>query len=336
MVEKNYKVIADFLNKNKILKKEIVSSTNLYKEISSLVNNDNDSILFSNITSFSNKETPNRIRIRNDNFLKACKDNKKAILISGIKLQNKNLYLIFISSYFYNYNSSIKSSNSFINFNFDELDDFIFNNEDTINIKKPKVKSIDDRYHKYAFYATNDINFDRDKFIKFFNDIEEITFADNKLIKYTGCEYFIPQIPVETRKEICSDYAKKCALCLLEKDDPLYCPCGDQINIEYMEKNDLNYVHLHHLVPKKYFLNDPSITKINWNIIHNICNIIPLCPACHQAIHKGFKNKELVENTFNAIMNIFKKNSKFEKFEKYIINNTNLENIDNLLDFYKS
>lgn len=335
MTEKNYKFIAEFLDKNKISNTSIVSSTNLYKEILELVDNDKDSIMFSNITSFSNRNSPNRVRIRNDKFLKDCKNNKKVVLISGIKINNKNLYLIFISSYFFNYNSSINSSNSFINFDFDDLHSFIYNNEDTIIIRKPKNKSTDHRYHNYAFYTTNDTNFDKNKFEKFFKNIEEITSNNSKSFEYTGHEYFVPQIPIKMRKKINTIYGRKCALCLLEKDDPLYCPCGDQINIEYLKKNDLSYIHLHHLIPKKYFLNDPSI-DINWDLIHNINNIVPLCQPCHQAIHKGFKNKGLVHDIFNAIIKIFKKNNRYKKFEKHILNKTNFKNIDDLLDFYKS
>lgn len=335
MNEKNYKNVANFLEENKISSDEIMSSTNLYKEILKLTGNDKDSILFSNITSFSNIKSPDKVRIRNDKFLKACGGNKKSVLISGIKINNKNLYLIFISSYFYGYSSSTNSSNSFINFDLKELNEFVYDNEDTINIKQPKNHSLSNKYHNYAFYATYDFNFDKNKFVKFFNDTEEIIPVDNKSIQYTGNEYFIPQIPVETRNKINNNYSRKCALSFLEKDDPLYCPCGDQINIDYLEKNDLNYIHLHHLVPKKYFLNDCSI-NIKWGIIHSTCNIVPLCPPCHQAIHKGLKNVDLVQNTFNAVMESFKKSGRYDEFEKYILENTNLTGVENLLDFYKN
>lgn len=336
MTEKNYKPVADFLNLNDISEEEIISSTNLYKELLTLVNNDTDSIMFSNIESFSDTKYPNKIRLRNDNFLRASKEKKKIALISGVKLGDKNLYLIFISPYFYDYKASTNSNNSFIGFDFNELYHFVYNGEDTINIKNPKIKSSNKKYHRYMFYATYDVNFDKDKFAKFFGNVEEVIPSDDKPIKYTGNEYFVPQIPVETRKLVNENYAKKCALCSLEKDNPIYCPCGDQINIDYMEKNDLSYTHLHHLVPKKYFLNEPSITNVDWDIVHNLYNIVPLCPACHQSIHKGVKNKELVHNVFNAIMDLFKKTDKYDKFEKYIIDNTNFESVDNLLEFYKS
>lgn len=334
MIEKNYKETTNFLEKNKISSTEIISSSNLYNEILKLVDGDKKSILFSNITSFSNIKTPNKVRIRNDNFLKACTDRKKVVLISGIKINDKNLYLIFISSYFYGYNSSTKSSNSFINFDINDLHKFIYDNKDTINIKHPKNSQLNNKYHKYAFYATNDFNFDTNKFVKFFNDTEEITSVDDKPIIYTGHEYFIPQIPTETRNAIIDNYARKCALCSLDKENPLYCPCGDQININYLKENDLSYIHLHHFVPKKYFLNEPHI-DIKWEIIHNINNIVPLCLPCHQAIHKGSKNIDLVKNTFNAIIESFKKNNRYEEFENYVKENTKFTSIDDLFEFYK-
>lgn len=326
----DYKELSEFLKQN-VISNDNLYKTNIYKCALKLVDN-NDNVIISKIESMANKKTPNRVRIRSDKFIRYASENKKAILLTGIELNNNKIYLAFFSSSFYDYKHSLKSSNSFINFPFEELNEYIYNGQDTINIKNNNTKKNKEKI-KYVFYSTLDKNFDENKFIDFYNN--SLKFNDNSITKYSGNEFFVPPIPIEIKKIVKNDFNKRCALCSLDREHINYCPCGYDINVDYLDKNDLSYTHLHHLVPKKYFLNDCETSYINWNIVHNKLNIVPLCPACHQSIHKGLKSTELVSSVYNAILDIYKKIGKYEEFTHFLKNNTKFSDTDDLLNFYK-
>lgn len=329
-----YKDLQRLVNNSKLSKSKLKSS-NLYRYIKSLNVFKDNQIFFANITSMSLDTNPNMLRIRSDNFLKKINNNEKAILLSGINWNNKQIILVFLSESFIGYNHSIDSSNSFITFSKNDLDNFLFNNEDTVNFKNIYKNTKKER-SKYIFYTTEDINFDQDKFFNFYdvlvNDLKFQPYSQNT---NQSLKNLIPPIPERIKKMIRELFNQRCALCSIHKDNLAFCPCGEGVNTKYLEDNGLSYTDIHHFIPKEYFLNYMSEDSyIDWNVVHNEINLIPLCSACHQAIHKGNKYQELVKNTFNAITNAFEEKDRFKKFENYLLNNTNLRDLRNLLFFY--
>lgn len=329
-----YKELQQKVNENKISKDEI-KKTNVYKYLLSLNNLEKDQIFFANITSMNMEIQPDMLRIRNDKFLRNVQLKKKSVLISGINWNNKKIILVFLSESFLGYKHSTNSSNSFITFSESDLNNFLFNDRDTINFKNI-YKNTNHEKSKYIFYTTKDINFNPEEFDNFYNVlVNDLKFqpyssvTQNKYLKL-----LIPKIPEENKNIIRNIYGKKCALCCIDKNDPAFCPCGININIDYLENNNLNYTDIHHFIPKEYFLNCFDNDYINWEIVHSDKNLIPLCSACHQAIHKGNKYSNLVKNTFFAIKNAFDMKKRLDDFKKFLQDNTELKNLNNLLNFY--
>lgn len=329
-----YKDLQKLVNDSKLSRSKLKSS-NLYNYIKSLNDFKDDQIFFANITSMNLDTNPNMLRIRNDNFLKKITNSEKAILLSGINWNHKDIILVFLSESFIGYDHSTDSSNSFITFSKDDLNNFLFDNEDTVNFKNIYKNTKKER-SKYIFYTTDDINFDKNKFFNFYNVlVNDLKFQPYSQNTNRSLKILIPAIPEINKKRIRELFNQRCALCSINKDNLAFCPCGENVNIKYLKDNDLSYTDIHHFIPKEYFLNNMyEDSYINWNIVHNEINLIPLCSACHQAIHKGNKYQELVKNTFNAITNAFEEKDRIEKFKNYLLNNTDLRELSNLLSFY--
>ncbi|TNK88824.1 hypothetical protein C4M83_05810, partial [Mycoplasmopsis pullorum] len=69
-----------------------------------------------------------------------------------------------------------------------------------------------------------------------------------------------------------------------------------------------------------------------WEKIHSKDNVIPLCKLCHQSIHN--KDKNLVTDTFNYIIQMKKEQNDYNSFVQYYKSNKYLSNDNELLNFY--
>lgn len=316
---KSYKEIQEILKKSNLSKDEI-KETKLYKYIKEKIiwSKENENVFFSNITSMCLEKNYENVRIRNDKFLSLAKENKNGFIISSIKLNNKTFVLCFHTKMFTNYEFSNNQSNSFITFKLSDIQNkFVFDNNDNVVIKNKKS-------NKYIFYVSIDENFNSEKFGEF---LEKIDNFDIKKLDVDIVKFFVPPIPNKIRNKIRNDYDDYCAL--------ENCPCGKSININFLKENNLTYTHLHHFVPKELFIEKKWNKEgcLDWSVIHNSINLIPLCLPCHQAIHKGSYMKELVVNTFEKIIKKYKEKNQLDKLLKYLNDNFNYQ-IDDLLNFY--
>lgn len=316
----SYEEYLDFCKTNAITKEQLINS----KFYQFLINEqnlvENETLLIAKIQSLVLKSNPTRLRIRNDRFLKLAKAKALGGLITGIKIKDQHYYLFFSTKYFFNYHFSPNQSNSFITFDYDDLiNNWTTYSNDTI-IEKTYHKN-----YKIYFYVSTDDNFDA----KQFNDFNQ------KIAKYDNLvnqeiNLITPPIADLVKKKVRTLYQDRCAL-LNQEDCEFACP-SKEIDLEFLKANDLNYTDIHHFAPKdfltKLFKND-----LNWSIIHDEINLIPLCSPCHIAIHKGKNNVQLVTKVFQAIIKSYQNQNRWEDYIKYLKINFNL-NVDDLLKVY--
>ncbi|MCF0218085.1 MAG: hypothetical protein HUJ42_03550 [Malacoplasma sp.] len=327
---KKYSWYSEYLKKNNLNESEIKSS-NVFEFL-----NKNfwyslklkESLFISKIQSMSLETNPSQLRIRNDNFLNLAKNKIFGILISGIKIENKTIILVFCTKSFYEYDHSVSSSNSTINFSWDELKNFCFSGDDTIQIKT--IKRHNNIKGKYIFYSSNDLNFNKEEMNKFFYLLDCNFLNLNDFLNRTYSSIISPKIPDITRSLIKNRFNDFCSL-----SDSI-CPCGKNINTDYLRENKITYVDIHHFAPKELLIRTLGEKEgfLDWEKIHNEINLIPLCSACHQGIHKGRSNLTLVCNIFDQIKKVYEKQNKLDFFKEFLYANANME-LDNLLEFYK-
>lgn len=299
------------------LSKEEIKRSKLFLFLSKYYN-DNE-IFFSNINSMCLKTNPSLLRIRNDKFLYCSKNKKNVILFTGIKYKDKSYILCFLSKCFYGYEKSVTSSNSFINFQYDELiNKMLLDNQDNIVIKnlgKPQM---------YIFYISNDKYFNENNYLNFVEQVYKNNFNPSNP---NDLKSFSPPIPDKIKLIVRLRYKKFCARVLDNK-----CPCGNKINLEYLQNNKLSYTDIHHFAPKELMIKKMN-DIIDWKIIHNQINLIPLCSPCHQAIHKGGNYYNLVKTVFISILECYKLTNSLDDFKNYIKKNLNM-NLSDLFNFY--
>lgn len=319
-----YKKIYDELVKRFLLDRKTIESSSFFKYLNEKFGNDfnlNKNVFIAKIQSMSLKSDPYKLRIRQDKFLKLAKSGEFGILLSSYK----NSILCFFTKSFTNYKFPDNNGNSFITFSYEELDKKIaIDNSDNVAIKTIKGNN----NPKYIFYSANIQKFNKEYFDKFYNELENYNLSH---YKDEIIEMFIPQIPNSSKEEIKNYFPSLCALATLSK-----CPCGKEIDVDFLERYDLSYRHFHHLLPKKFLIQKMTNEEgvLDWGKIHNYLNLIPLCLPCHQLIHKGSKYPELVDDIFNSIISLYKEKEIYDDFSKYLID-TNTT-INELLDFYKN
>ena len=319
-MKKSYEEYLDFCKTNAITKDELINSKFYQFLISELNLVENETLLIAKIESLALKSNPSCLRIRNDRFLKLAKAKALGGLITGIKIKDKQYYLFFSTKYFFNYHFNTNKSNSFITFDYDDLvNNWTIYPNDTI---------IEKNYHKnykMYFYVSTDDNFDAKQFNAFNQKITKCANLVNQEIRS-----ITPPIADLVKKNVRTLYQDQCGLSN-QAGDEFVCP-SKEIDLEFLKTNDLNYTDIHHFAPKdflaKLFKND-----LNWSIIHDEINLIPLCSPCHVAIHKGKNNVQLVTKVFQAIIKSYQNQNRWEDFIKYLKINFNL-NVDDLLKVY--
>lgn len=335
-MEKPYFDYWKFCNENQLKRSEIVASK-IYQFLTTNQENgglnlvENETLMIANIQSLSLKSDPSRLRIRNDKFLKLARAKIQGGLISGIKIRNQQYFLFFSTKYFFNDDIKVNQSNSFITFTYDDLvNNYTRYGFDTIIEKRSKINQ-----SKIFFYVCTDTSFDLQVF-KSFN--QKITaYNDYPLVNQTKL-MFIPPIADHTKNNVRSLYHDFCALVSKDQDGEYVCPCNQAIDLKFLKENDLNYTDLHHFAPKKFLakLLKNNNQDINWNIIHDQINLIPLCVPCHSAIHKGKNQDYLVTKVFRAIIKSYQKNNRYEDFVNYLRFNFNLSVADLLKVYLKT
>lgn len=288
---------------------------------------DNYSLIFAHITSMCLETNPEQIRIRNDSFLKQAQNEKDVILISSYKDQNNEIIHFILSSYwFFDYSKKVDCSNSFINFNFSDLN--IYSEFLGLQYKKNNKKV------KYIFLTLNDNNEFSQLFeyVSMSKNINE-SFSKNKFsnIYHSKNDPAIPYLYKKYLYEL-SNYS-----CFVHKFNKT--KCRMKIDWENTKKSlkgtNLNVpIDFHHFIPrslfKKQWLNEGE--ELNWKFIHSKINLIPLCQICHQSIHNS--DKKLSKETFENIINSLKNENLYEQFLTYLKSTNFLNNIDDLLNFY--
>ena len=330
-MKKNYSDYSQFCKENNLKEEDLISS-NFYQFLTN--NNENDALRFVkdetlfivNIQSLSLKQHPTRLRIRSDNFLKLAKENKEGGIMTGIRIENKKYFLFFSTKYFFNYNYDTNQGNSFITFDYyDLINNYTKYPTDSIIEKNSKNKTI-------FFYVSSEDNFSPELFKSFNKIINSI--PEGYLLNKTK-NIIVPPISDFTKKDIRILHKDLCGLVSKYENKYFDCPCRKDIDIDFLKENDLNYTDIHHFAPKKFLLDIFRKQKkdINWNIIHDEINLIPLCTPCHIAIHKGKNNIELVKKVFKSIIESYKINNRYNDFIKYLDFNFNIS-IEDLLNFY--
>jgi len=303
------------LLKQNVLSKQHIINSNIYKFICNLGYKLNENLWITNIQSMAMSKNPNMLRVRNDKFLNKSKQGEDACLISGIRLNNKELFLVYFGKSFIGYNKSIKSSNSFITFTFEQLNK-MSECKDQIQTKNVKKGA------KYLFYSSTD--FDENMFENYLNMLQNIELHgyDAKDSKYD------PSIPSENRKIIEDRYESICAIAF---ENPSDCELASQISKNSKFFLSKNY-DIHHFIPKEYF-KQYFDGLLDWkNVIHNTLNLVPLCRYCHKNIHAS--DKTLVKKTFEYVIQAYKKANVYLDFLNFLKENTSLKNISELLNFY--
>lgn len=330
---KSYTVFKKWI-KSKIIKNEEIENSDFYRYIVHKFRNENlekkVNLFIANVQSMCVEKNPDAFRIRNDKFLKLAKEKKFGILLSGLKINETKFILCFFTKSFRGYPFSNNSSNSFINFTKKDLESKIISFQfDNISIKNGEKKS--KKLTKYIFYVVNCDKFDVNKFNLFWDEINKLEFDPYS----SNCiKFFVPPIPEESKIKSRELFSNFCALAT--ENGNFSCPCGKNIDVNFLKVNKLNYTDIHHFVPKELLIRtmNESIGFLDWNEIHDDINLIPLCSPCHQAIHKkNTKYAELIKNTFDSIINCYKAKNKYEKFLVYLKNNANM-NIEDLFNFY--
>lgn len=312
---KAYKPTMEFVNENKLEKSKIRNSDIFLFLTNVLGYKEKENLWISNVQSMAMSKEPTLLRIRSDNFLKNVIEGNKCIcLISGIRVLGEDLYLVFFGKSFIGYNHKIDCSNSFITFYRDELDKFT-NAENSF-----QTKNISKKGSKYIFYTST--KFESTKLVEFIKMIDDIQLNG---YKETNVKYD-PNIPSKNRDEVEDIYEHQCQIYY---NNPQECKgaCDwKDIRIKGLKKP----YDLHHVVTKEWFKDQNGI--IDWNIVHDPINLVPLCRFCHGLIHSS--DKSLSEKTYKAIIDGFKKSNRYDDFILYLKDNTSFNNDKDLLNLY--
>lgn len=322
--------------KNMLISKEEFKNTNLYKMIHQ---NDNElaffDYLYVSIQSMSNQKNPSHLRIRSDKFLQLAKLKHECLLISSYRNSNgKITHLILSSLWFFNYEKSINSSNSFVTFDFSRLEAFTKYHGLQYKIWRGKVK--------YIILSVLDDEIDLDEITKvriewkFFQNNPDYLIKKDKIL-----ESYDPVIKDETKSLLLDKHNFSCALNNFNNNI-----CRTKIDWiktkKAIENTNLNLpLDFHHFIPRSFFKNklenntrseSNSKNYLDWEKIHSKDNVIPLCKLCHQSIHN--KDKNLVTDTFNYIIQMKKEQNDYNSFVQYYKSNKYLSNDNELLNFY--
>jgi hypothetical protein len=102
------------------------------------------------------------------------------------------------------------------------------------------------------------------------------------------------------------------------------CSCHDDRHKYFTSSTTLNnYVEGHHMIPMEFQVDYWKDYKVN---LDSTLNIIPLCPNCHQKIHKAIKSERI-----EIIMEVYKK---YEESLKTLDERMNLEKFASLYNVY--
>lgn len=232
----SYHKLNEFLKKNNLKKENIIKSES-YKYISNYF--DKDHIYFSKILSMSLEKNPKMIRIRNDNFLiDAVEKKEKSILIVGFKYENKEKILIFSNEIYFDYNQSVRSSNSIITFNSDLFFNFFKNDN---NGSMLKISKLNKEKINVSFYITDIDEIDEACFEEFITKKKECKIQiDSESIDN-------PSIPKKYKDEVFINFNNNNFECSLRFIDEKFCRCKLQ---KPYEKEDNQF---HHFIPRNYF-----------------------------------------------------------------------------------
>ncbi|MBN0919343.1 ATP-binding cassette domain-containing protein [[Mycoplasma] gypis] len=293
---------------------------NFYK----FLEENNIKYLRANVTSLSLKTQPNRVRIRSDAFLKSAvnEGTKDLFLVSSYKNINKDItHIILLSNWFLKYSHSLGSSNSFLNFNYEDLE--MFSQYSGFQYKNFQTKNSPET-NKFIFLTLNDKDFSEELFYNYKSSSEKI--FDDLLLNFSESSQTKksdPSIPLWVKEKLLRDFNFSCAIHSVNPNN-----CRTSMNWQKTRENlkgtNLNVpVDFHHFVPrsffKKEFYNSDKSQILDWNKIHNLINVIPLCQICHQSIHNS--DKELQKQTFNLIIDTYKTKNNIEKFNDSSVQN---------------
>lgn len=309
--------------------------TNLYKET---VNLKEEIRWFQgNWSSMSNKHDPTKVRCRSDKFLSNIKNDKNishkenVILLSSFKYNDKIIHSIVSGYWFSNYKHSTNSSNSFINIEYSELIDMLESNG--FYYKNTSKKSGQKQQTKYVIYFFEDNNFEINNFFQYIELSRNLhnNYSDslNLFSKYD------PSIPKNSKIILYELFNDSCAVHTLNPDF-----CKTKIDWQATKKaisnTNLNVpVDFHHFISREIFKkawNRHEIDELDWKMIHDKINLLPLCQICHQSIHN--KDKGLAEETFNYILRVYEKNGALEDFLNFLNKSQVLNNIEELKRWY--
>lgn len=327
MVKKSYNTYVQFCKENVITKEEITASKFYQFLINDLKLLPDQTLLIANIQSLALKSDPSRLRIRSDQFLKLVKAQQTGALITGIKINNQKYFCFFSTKYFFNYHFNVNQSNSFITFTYQDLiNNYTIYDNDGIIEKTTKTNG------KIYFYVSVNDHFNPQLFTAFNKTIKSI--PDLSIQNKTTIT-FIPPIADVIKKRIRALNQDWCALVFNDQNNLYHCPCQKAIDIAFLKANNLNYTDLHHFAPKDFLANffKKQNKDINWNIIHDEINLVPLCTPCHSAIHKGKNNPKLVTSVFQAIIKSYQITNRYNRFIKYLDQNFKMK-IQDLLNLY--
>lgn len=328
---KSYEFVQQLL-KNYALSDKQFYATKLYNEIK----NDNgylynENFFKVNIQSMCMEKDPQKCRIRSDKFLKLAIDNKSALIVAPYSLDAKNIYhIILTNEWFFNYDHSISSSNSFMNFDFYDLSWFV--DYPGYQYKKIGIKKV---LTKYVFLVVKDSEFDIQKIYEYIEFSKSFNKYGSAEILLNSTNKNDPKIPNYIKERLYKEFDYSCAIHSL---NPNYCrtKMDWKRTKEALTGTNLNVpIDFHHFIPRSLFKSewyDKKIEDLNWQTIHSEINIVPLCQICHQSIHN--KDKALAKETFFNIINVLKRENKLDIFNKYITDSKVVNNLDDLLNFY--
>ena len=317
-------------NINSEEEKQIFLNSDIFKTIQKVFPNIKaDKVIFRKIESFCNEKTPSRVRIRSDRFLKKVKNgNFDCLLVSIIRHLNNKYYYIFLGKSFEGYCFKTNGSNSFLTFEFNEL--FPDYEKFDIGLRMKEIYKKGGKYiTKYFYYLSKYVlsdNYEVDDLISFCKVVTKASLDPYKLPSNLG-----KNISAIDRKKILELYPLRCI-----------CSIGDNLCVnksidwDYFEKNPSNnLLHLHHFIPKEHFKKEyRNESELNWKIINNYLNLIPLCSSCHDCIHKGSQNE--IEKIINKIFEVQKKIGIYNQFIEFLIENKFYIkiNVDQIIEYY--
>ncbi|QGZ97786.1 hypothetical protein GE118_03145 [Mycoplasma sp. NEAQ87857] len=331
----NTKIIYEYEKYQLLLKgvevsKENFEKSNLYNKLLENKIYKEEDYYTANITSMCLKTNPTSVRIRSDKFLKSCIENKdlKFLVSSFIGNENEMIHYIVSSHWFIDYNKQVDKSNSFIHFDVHDLKTFSY--EPGFHYKKLKGKNVT----KFVFLIVKDKEFNIEQLFDYFNLSTNWNRSTSYLIKDSRND---PQIPDGIRKFLYNKFNNSCAIHYLDKEK-----CRTKIDWqktkEALKGTNLNTpLDFHHFIPRSKFKNEwfnNNLDELDWKIIHNIINVVPLCQICHQSIHN--RDKKLVKDTFYNIIQTFDNTNMLEAFKEYLKDTKVINSIDELLEYYLS